>query len=150
MTRNYSGERDMVANKESIPLLEEYGFVRTSTKSPMPHKQWKEDPDCQPFMKYSVACNEEEVILFLIKNNIPFKASCHYDHNYVLFKKDGGFFLKAFNFGLRIDTYGFDDENDWEEVCGIPKVEKKSVYWFLKQHGIETEDDDSEDTEDED
>ena len=131
----------MLANKESIPLLEEYGFARTSSRSPMPHKAREDNLETQHFMRYHVSCNEEEVMVFLMKNNIPFKASCHYDHNYVLFKRDEDTYIEAFNFGARIDTYGFDDSDDWEEFCSIPKLRKKWVCHLLERNGIVVEDD---------
>ena len=41
----------MLANKESISLLEEYGFTRTSSRSPMPHKMREDNPETQHFMR---------------------------------------------------------------------------------------------------
>ena len=136
----------MLANEESVAILEEYGFTKTSSRSPMPHKARVENAETQHFMHYSVACNEEEVMVFLMKNNIPFKASCHYDHNYVLFEKDADTYIEAFNFGAQIDTYGFSDEAyDWEKICGIQKVQKKWIEHLLARNGIIIEEDEDED-----
>ena len=138
------GEKNcyMLANEESILLLEEYGFTKTSSRSPVSHKSQKDNLETQHFMHYHVSCNEEEVMVFLMQNNIPFKASCHYDHNYILFKKDDDTYIEAFNFGAVIDTYGFSDEAyDWVEICETPKVRKKWVEHLLQKNGIAIEED---------
>jgi len=59
-------------------------------------------------MEYFVTCNEEEVIEFLVKNNIPFKASCHYNHEYISYKKDSDYIFEAMNYGLIANMYGED------------------------------------------
>ena len=128
-------DNQMIVNEESIPILEEYGFIETCRRSPfseVPHDKWEE----KKFMYYSITCNEEDVIEFLVKNNIPFKASCHYGHRFVQFEKDADSYLKAYNFGMEIDMYGFSGESfDWEQVCRKPKLEMVYV-----GHLIEDED----------
>jgi hypothetical protein len=52
---------------------------------------------------YSVACNEDEVIKFLLKNNISFKAVRHYGHESIFFKKDSDEILFIENTGLRFE-----------------------------------------------
>ena len=37
---------------------------------------------------YEVACNEDEVIEFLVKNRIPFTASIHYEHEVLVYDAD--------------------------------------------------------------
>lgn len=125
----------MVADPDLVNLLEDYGFRKTSSRSPMSWK-YRDDAENLKYMHYSVSCNEEEVMAFLMKNKIPFKASCHYDHYYVMMRKDDDMYFYAYNFGNEIDTYGFDDDAtcEWEQVLRTPKVERRSVELFLKDN----------------
>ena len=137
--RDLEDKTPMLANKESISLLEEYGFKKTSTNSPL---SW-EKRDIVPgdeihgiYMYYDVSCNEDEVLVFLMENNIPFKASCHYDHYYVAMKKDDDIYLYASNFGNEIDMYGAEEDKAyfWEGINRTPKVERRSVKLFIKEN----------------
>jgi len=124
---------------ENIALLEQYGFTRTSCGHACSWKRPKEeDPELQRFMRYDVSCNEEFVMAFLMKNNISFKASCHYDHYFVLFEKDEDLYVYAHNFGNEIDTYGFKDKDycEWEQICRTPKIERRLVRELLKDNEI--------------
>lgn len=127
----------MIIDEKSVPLLEEYGFEKTSRSSPISFKDRRVVEEEEPFMHFSVSCNEEDVMAFLMKNNIPFKASCHYDNYYILFKKDSDTYLYAKNFGNEIDMYGFDGKVwNWQQVCRTPKVEERSVRQFLIENKI--------------
>jgi hypothetical protein len=129
---------NMIVNELSIPLLEEYGFRKTTTNSPF---SWKvieakhDDPIDGTYMHYSVSCNEDEVLAFLMKNNIPFRASCHYDQYYIMMKKDAYLYIYASNFGNEIDMYGAEDDVDfWKNINRNPKVEERSVKLFLEEN----------------
>ena len=132
----------MVADEKSISILTEYGFIDTCRRSPfseMPHDCFDE----QKYMYYKVSCNEEAVMAFLFKNNIPFKASCHYGHYFVQFKKDSDSYLSARNFGLEIDMYGFSgDIYDWKQICREPKVQTKWIGHIVEKEEQEEEDED--------
>jgi hypothetical protein len=130
---------NIIANEESISILKEYGFSYSLTRSPFDEPQVEANEDLMCYMYYSVTCNQDEVIEFLVKNNIPFKASCHYGHCFVMFKKDDDQILEAYNFGMEIDTYGFSDRSyDWEMICKHPKVIKRYVGNWVE--GKENED----------
>lgn len=127
----------MLADEEKIASLEKYGFIKTFSAHACDWKMAKEDEasDIQHYMGYRVSSNEEFVMAFLMKNNIPFKASCHYDHYFILFEKDEDCYICAHNFGNEIDTYGFKDKNyEWEQVCRTPKIERKSVRELIKEN----------------
>lgn len=125
-----------IANEESISLLENYGFTRTSRNTPLSFKCRDNEAEEKPFMYFSVSCNEEDVLAFLMENDIPFKASCHYDHYYILYTKDSDTYLYAKNFGNEIDMYGFDGKKywEWEQVNRTPKIERRSVEQFIKDN----------------
>ncbi len=129
----------MLANEKSIALLEGYGFERTSTNSPLSWKKRDVEPEYEGegvYMYYNVSCNEDEVLVFLMENNIPFKASCRYDHYYVTMKKDAKMYIYAYNFGNEIDMYGTkeDEISFWEGINRTPRVEQKSVSLFLREN----------------
>ena len=89
------------------------------------HKNRTEKSTC---LTYYVSCNEDEVISFLVKNNIPFKASCHYDHYYVSYKRNSDYILFARNFGIVIDTYGEDKVELTNKLAGKVGIEKVKPY----------------------
>lgn len=75
---------------------------------------------------YSVSCNEDEVLRFLIKNKIPFEANTHYDHyTYIYFPGEDKLVI-ATNFGNIVSMYGVDDT-----LAGKP-VTIKTGEQFLK------------------
>ena len=127
-----------IANEEDIIKLEEYGFTRTNKTNPFDKGDgWTKtgDPgeDHYISMEYSVSCNYEEQVEFLVKNNIPFKASCHYGHRLMTYKKDSDYIFEAVNYGLMFNMYGEDHfkyitEEDmkkleWKPYSKIPKDE---------------------------
>jgi len=48
---------------------------------------------------YDVSCNQDEVIFFLLKHNIPFEASIHYNHSNIVYVRDSKHFLELQNYG---------------------------------------------------
>lgn len=54
---------------------------------------------------YSVSCNQDDVIEFLLKEKIPFTAECHYGHYHVFYIRETDEVVEAYNFGCEMDTY---------------------------------------------
>jgi hypothetical protein len=101
-------------------------------------KEYKPGPDffTKKHMGYRVSCNEDEVLEFLVKNNIPFRASCHYGHQFFLYKRDADSILEAYNFGAELEMYGenhfsFAHENKEIEIPKTPPFTRTSVKEFL-------------------
>ena len=140
-------------SKAKIKLLEDFGFWKTHAHYPDQVK-WKEKQNglkniedlkkelekvgFKPDKKYletynnfyhygyEVVCNEWEVLEFLIKNYIPFKALCHYDHYYIQYDGKDYVFV-ARNFGIEIMMYGKEITFEiWNEYS-----EKKVPYWEI-------------------
>jgi len=131
----YDIDTKLLANKEDVKKLEEYGFTKTNLTSPFQDEDGmikSGHPDYFISMKYFVTCNEDFVIYFLVKNNIPFKASCHYGHEYVSYKKDSDFIVKGQNFGLAMDMYGDDYWPKFGEM-EIPPYSELSVKKYLNE-----------------
>jgi hypothetical protein len=63
---------------------------------------------------YRVSCNEDEVISFLVKNDIGFIANGHYGHVTYLFHKGDKHVMVFRNYGAEVETYHHDKK--WEEI----------------------------------
>lgn len=74
----------------------------------------KDDKERNCNYGYSVDCNQDDVILFLLKNNITFEASCHYGDYTVLYKKGEKNFLTLQNYGVQ--CRGIYSSKSYEEV----------------------------------
>jgi len=83
---------------------------------------------------YSVTCNQDDVILFLLKNNITFEASCHYGDYTVIYKKNEKNFLTLQNYGVQCrGIYSYDEA--LERVGWVMKdksIEEVNVKEWLK------------------
>ena len=55
---------------------------------------------------YSVSCNQDDVIEFLLKENIPFKAECQYGNYHVFYIREKDRVIEAWNTGCEMDLYG--------------------------------------------
>ena len=131
---NIRGE-GWLSSKEDIKKLEEYGFKKCNILSPFTMndmiKTGEPGDDHYLSMKYWVSCNQDEVICFLVKNNIPFKASVHYDNEYWSLRKDSKYILSAKNFGITLDMYG-EDRSDLEEMRKQSSLKKIPVEEYIK------------------
>jgi len=123
---------DWIASQDDIEKITDYGFGATSVGDPHNYK----DPYCKKcedegdsfpldFMGFFVVCNEEEVLDFLVENDIPFKASCHYDQQYYEYKKGGEFILSCYNYGQDIGMYGYKEFED--DISFYPKDPIKKI-----------------------
>ena len=121
------------ATEEDIEKALDYGFIKTNYNSPFDfiqlysdmtgdYSQKKDNDNCYN-LAFRVGCNQDEVIEFLIDNNIPFKAACHYGHKFIKYDRDSDYIINAPNHGIEIDMYG-ERETDKVEQFKIP-IEKK-------------------------
>jgi hypothetical protein len=101
------GDNKFIALEEDIKKIQEYGFKESTLRGPFDIDCYRRDNEIISF-QYSVICNQDEVICFLIENNIPFKASIHYDNEYLSYKKDSNYIFVAHNYGIEIDKIGED------------------------------------------
>lgn len=99
-------------SSEEIEKLKKIGFVNVGTDNPF-HLEMvgessipnlpEEDKDC--FMGLSITCNQDIIMQYLIKNNIPFKAAVHYGHEFCHYQKDSEFLISIPNAGLEAEMY---------------------------------------------
>ncbi len=116
-----SKEKDFVATEEDIQKLIEVGFyfVEARNSCPFffePENKSEKRTEKSTHLYYYITCNEDSVIYFLVKNNIPFKASCHYDNYYISYRKDSDFIFSAKNFGVEFEMYGEDNKEEMYEM----------------------------------
>ena len=131
-------EKGFLASEEDVKKLEEYGFQKTNDISPFKIDDgWEviegKNKDIYASMRYKDLSNHDIIASFLIKNNIPFKASVHYDQQYWSYKKDSDYLLKVYNFGNKIDMYG-EDGYCLKEIKDTPSYIKIPIKQYLKEN----------------
>jgi len=96
---------------EKVELLLSEGWIPSN--SPYPMKiEWNgiEAPDGKHkedylYLAYCVICNEDEIIEFLLKNEIPFIATTHYGHQVVDYDPITDTIVEFQNYGAVFETY---------------------------------------------
>lgn len=99
---------------EDIVKLLEFGFRPVPYRYPSALEMLgnfnydapKEIPEETRSLGYSVSCNQDDVIEFLVGNDIPFMAACHYGHETVCYQRGADSVLYLRNPGLEWETYG--------------------------------------------
>ena len=86
-------------SRSEILKLERKGFIRTTESYPDRFKFDEKTDDRYYNYGYYVNVNEFEIIEWLIKNNISFIASCHYDQYTVGYTKNSKFVTVLVNAG---------------------------------------------------
>jgi len=110
---------------EQIKKLEDYGFKRTYASYPDQICEDEEGKGGQNY-GYEITCNQDEVIIFLLKNRIPFTANEHYEQ-YSLIYDGSDTFTRYANFGkLALMSY------DKKELRHIKKFEILKRQDYLK------------------
>jgi len=103
---NKNGKEDLfILSKEKIELLKKYGFYPTKECNPFRVKlntySFIKDEIDDTLLGYWMSCNQEFVLEFLVANNIPFKASIHYNHYLYSYDPQDEFIYILHNFGLQ-------------------------------------------------
>jgi hypothetical protein len=125
-------------NKKEIDKLLKYGFKETGLIHPSHMDIYHEGDDgwkvqvaddgrviSQSFAHW-VSCNEDEVIKFLVINDIGFIANGHYGHVTYLFHKGDKNVMVFRNYGAEVETYHYDKK--WEEITRFWKVASGEPY----------------------
>jgi len=132
-------DRILLATKEEIRKLKKYGFKETTLSNPFDYhclsrQIWVPDVYSEICaLVYNVICNQDEIIYYLVKNNIPFQAACQYGNEFVSYERDSDYILFARNDGCELAMYGRRciEELDEMEMTGqakespVKKVSKK-------------------------
>lgn len=102
---------DILLTEEDVKLLLANGFHPT-TKTGVSQVYYDENDirfvkreDMLSLYK-SVTCNQDDIIYFLLKNNISFSALCHYGTEWIFYTKNDKTFLKINDFGKYKEIYG--------------------------------------------
>ena len=122
-------------SKEDIILLEDYGFYKTYAFYPDQVTNESElIKDTDPYnYGLDVICNEDEPLIWLVKNNIPFTADCHYGQFTLVYEKDSDHIVSLRNNGhFYLMTYTKDLVDYNKGMVKIPKEEfiKGGGYFF--------------------
>jgi len=145
-SKTYNGLLD----KKTIQKLLKFGFIPNGLLHPT-HLEYNSlsdeslwDPLVDKKTKeilvrsfgYYVSCNQDEVIRFLVKNNIGFSALIHYGHYFYLFHKNDKHIMVFKNFGAEVETYR--QEDSWKTIVkefkryNEPSYQLISIKEFLK------------------
>ena len=116
-----------ILDAKTIKKLLKYGFKETHISHPshLDNADYKDkdiwkaaiEKDGTIISKnygYWVSCNQDEVIQFLVKNDIGFIATGHYGHVTYLFHKGDKHLMVFRNYGAEVETYHYDKK--WEEI----------------------------------
>lgn len=146
----YWAHKGKILNAKDIKKLLEYGFKETKLTHPSHLDNTRyDDQSIWTNLKndkgrvivssfgYWVSCNQDEVIRFLVKNNIGFIATVHYGHYHYLFHKGDKYVMVFNNYGAQVETYYYN--NKWEDIIKIWKTCQSEPYYkisvkeFLKE-----------------
>jgi len=107
--------------KEQIKKLEDFGFVASkawsvtevefSNTDNIKYNKGDKDFKYPPSYIYSITCNQDDVIEWLVYEKIPFQALCHYGDYVCIF--DGEKVYRIENYGLEILTSGPKEFKKW-------------------------------------
>ena len=87
---------------------------------------------------YDCTCNEDDMIYFLLKHNIPFEASIQYGHQTVIYKRNSKYFLTIQNFGAQVTMSNWrkDYGQMLERLNNKEIVTKTNVKEYLKKEKL--------------
>ena len=116
--------------KKDINKLEGYGFKSTHLMHPshLDSTDYRDKSVWEPLIDKDtneiiirnfglhVSCNQDEVIEYLVSNNISFIATIHYGQQLYLFNKGDENIMVFENFGSIVETY-YQDAS-WEKIKG--------------------------------
>jgi hypothetical protein len=121
-----NGEK-LLLTDEQVKLLTDFGFIPSSTTNEiaiescgMQMFKVKKKRDIFTYI-FSVICNQDDVIEFLLENDIAFKAAIHYGHQTIIYKDHK--LYKYENIGLQRATY----------ISSIPKTDSYERNPYLKK-----------------
>jgi hypothetical protein len=137
--KDWLSKGEPLLDEEACKKLEKYGFKKSYAAYPS-QIDLKEVPEDDFYSyAYEVICNEMDDLEWLIENNIPFVADCHYDQYTVIYKKDSDHVLVLKNMGIyyqmhynwnRKDTI---EEKVEEKIPEVKAIEKIPKGLFLKE-----------------
>lgn len=142
---NRDFKKSELLTEEDVQKVLEYGFLSTNYSTPSALERNSEDfweiwrqmkpVELKPNIEqlgYCVCSNEDEVIGFLVRNNIPFSASCHYGHRSVFFRRGDKKLIVLANLGVEYEMYGLSGSDPFSR-SREKLMYKKSVKFYLKE-----------------
>lgn len=139
-------KRESFLAPQQVKKLKKYGFKITCVcraehyDGEIIDKEWlKYRERSGVYLGFDVVCNQDDVVYFLLKNNIAFTASCHYgDHN--LFYDGGKHFYRIENVGRQVEVESRilgtspskakkEWEGKWFEEINVDKFLKQKDKW---------------------
>ena len=129
---NFGDSKKLLISKDVEKKIKKFGFEKTFACTPyqigldgwkydyLTFQQWKDkltfgkdksDKELRDLFKgtnnlynwgYDIICNQDNVLEFLFKNKIPFKATIHYEQHYIVYDGKNNVIV-AHNYGNLLD-----------------------------------------------
>ena len=129
---------DELLTEKEKKKLEKFGFKKMNVYTPeqvtthfiiedylrstkLKNKEIKYDKENYNY-GYEVMCNQSDVIEFLLKNNIPFEASIHYNHQKWIYKRNAKYIMIFNNFGEKSYEYNEKYNNKFKDEKPVEKI----------------------------
>jgi len=125
---DWNNKKKELITPEQKQILLDYGFQFTSACIPE-HLEWgdselgNEEGRC---LGYTVFCNQDDVIDFLVKNKIPFTALSHYGDESVYYFPEKDQLITLPNYGRQFDPLS-DYAEIYEKATGKEMSYKKCM-----------------------
>lgn len=133
---NYWTKQKKLLDIKTIKKLLAYGFKETYITHPThldnvnyeDDSIWKAEDNTKSY-GYWVSCNQDEVIKWLVKNNIGFIATTHYGHTHCVFHKNDKYLMVFNNYGVEVETY--EQQSKWEDIVKRWKPYRDQPYYRI-------------------
>lgn len=129
------GPNTFVLPEKKVELLKKCGFKPTKRNSPFRFK-YPFDGDKEPiedvtYLAYTMVCNQDFVLQFLVAHDIPFTASVHYDHHLYSYEAGDDYIYILNNFGMEYmfrpkEIESEMKEREWRNFSPYEKMPKEA------------------------
>ena len=130
----------MTLPQEKVDLLKKLGFYPTIEMDPFAKEMGRirRKTKNDTFLTFSMTCNHDFGLQFLVANDIPFKASVHYGHHLYSYEAGDDYIYVLNNFGIEFlhNPKEFEErlnnpEITWVDGSPMKKINKKE---YLKDY----------------
>jgi hypothetical protein len=123
--KKYGFRKTMMISSDAVPpFYDEAAWIKEDRRVEM-----ESDPRFRWNWCYEITCNQDEVVMFLIENKIPFTASIHYGHYTWIYTPELNRLIIATNLGRIIEMYGDMEDSETSKVKEILKASE----WLAKE-----------------
>jgi len=82
---------------------------------------------------YEITCNQDDIICFLLKNNIAFEATIHYNSSNIFYAKNAKYFVEIQNYGEQAKMLVEIDKN-YKNF--FKHYKQNTIYDIIRKHSV--------------